>query len=472
MSSHADDAGVDHRGTKRLHESPHVRVRKRQATSWPVVNRDAQKKRVAHELITVAPCDRAPSRLIDAACDEILGKGWYTKSRELVRSVYGRCSRVCSMSEVSGRLTTLLVDGLDRHGVDLSSYLEGIGITRAMLLNPQHRVQWETFTELLERIERACGDSDCLQTFFLRGVRDRTSHPFAPIAATFVGAADVYEVIARWGMTREVGVASASFEELGPRHRRLTVRIDRRRVGSLPFFRFLLGVVKGVPRLVGLPESEVSFTATPHEGVYEIILPRPTSVAEPVPDVTFFSNAVAATKEGERMSDPTNDRGPFSQAEEDRRTADPATFRVVPPPSTSASRHRPATSSQVTAGRILVIDDEPAFRTTLKMLLDAHGFEVTVTDTGTKGLSLALDPPPFDVILCDLMMPGMTGMDLHAELERERPEVARRLVFLTGGAFTARASRFLSDIENPHVEKPFELQHLLETIARAKAQHE
>jgi CheY-like chemotaxis protein len=128
-----------------------------------------------------------------------------------------------------------------------------------------------------------------------------------------------------------------------------------------------------------------------------------------------------------------------------------------------------AHSSPGTRPRILVIDDEPSFRTTLKMLLDAHGFEVTVTDTGTKGLTLALEPPPFDVILCDLMMPGMTGMDLHDQLAQKSPEIARRLVFLTGGAFTARATTFLSTVENAYIEKPFELHHLLSKIEHAKA---
>ena len=66
----------------------------------------------------------------------------------------------------------------------------------------------------------------------------------------------------------------------------------------------------------------------------------------------------------------------------------------------------------------------------------------------------------FDVVLCDLMMPEMTGMDLHAELLRTDPNQAARLVFMTGGAFTPSAREFLDRVPNAHVEKPFDLPSL------------
>jgi CheY-like chemotaxis protein len=62
----------------------------------------------------------------------------------------------------------------------------------------------------------------------------------------------------------------------------------------------------------------------------------------------------------------------------------------------------------------------------------------------------------FDVILCDLMMPGMSGMDFFAELTRIAPDQAERVIFLTGGAFTPRTRAFLDGVENPRIEKPFE----------------
>jgi CheY-like chemotaxis protein len=68
------------------------------------------------------------------------------------------------------------------------------------------------------------------------------------------------------------------------------------------------------------------------------------------------------------------------------------------------------------------------------------------------------------VILCDLMMPDMTGMDLHAELARKLPEQATRMIFLTGGAFTPRAREFLDEVPNQRLEKPCDLGKLLALI--------
>jgi CheY-like chemotaxis protein len=62
----------------------------------------------------------------------------------------------------------------------------------------------------------------------------------------------------------------------------------------------------------------------------------------------------------------------------------------------------------------------------------------------------------FDVIVCDLMMPEMTGMDLHSRLSQSRPADAARMVFLTGGAFTSEAREFLDRVTNQRVEKPFD----------------
>ena len=62
----------------------------------------------------------------------------------------------------------------------------------------------------------------------------------------------------------------------------------------------------------------------------------------------------------------------------------------------------------------------------------------------------------YDVILCDLMMPVMTGMDLYAEVVRVAPKLVGRLVFMTGGAFTPRARAFLESVSNPCLEKPLD----------------
>ena len=70
-------------------------------------------------------------------------------------------------------------------------------------------------------------------------------------------------------------------------------------------------------------------------------------------------------------------------------------------------------------------------------------------EEGRDALDRLLSEQPYDVVLCDLMMPEMTGMDLHEEVVRRLPEMAPRMAFLTGGAFTPRAREFLGRIQNP-----------------------
>ncbi|RYG74121.1 response regulator, partial [bacterium] len=104
--------------------------------------------------------------------------------------------------------------------------------------------------------------------------------------------------------------------------------------------------------------------------------------------------------------------------------------------------------------RVLLIDDEPALARTLKLLLsELH--DVTAVTTGKEALEILLGGAVFDLVLCDLMMPQVTGMDIHAKLAVERPDMVERLVFMTGGAFTARASDFLKRVSNVRLEKPF-----------------
>ena len=78
---------------------------------------------------------------------------------------------------------------------------------------------------------------------------------------------------------------------------------------------------------------------------------------------------------------------------------------------------------------------------------------------GRAGIQRAL-AASYDVILCDLMMPDVTGMDLYEQLRREQPAIAERIVFVTGGSFTRRSSEFLETIAHRSLEKPFDLQRL------------
>ena len=114
-------------------------------------------------------------------------------------------------------------------------------------------------------------------------------------------------------------------------------------------------------------------------------------------------------------------------------------------------------------GRILVVDDEPLIGLAIRRILQREHEVVTLT-SAREALAWLLRGERFDVILCDLMMPEMSGMDLHQELARQLPEVAERMMFLTGGAFTPDARAFLSRLGNRHAEKPFSSEKLRELV--------
>lgn len=107
------------------------------------------------------------------------------------------------------------------------------------------------------------------------------------------------------------------------------------------------------------------------------------------------------------------------------------------------------------SGKILVVDDDAAICTAIRRTLGRR-HQVTTTTSGREAIDRIKGGERYDLILCDLMMPMVTGMEVHAELTEAAPEQASRLVFLTGGAFTTEAREFLKRIPNERFEKPFD----------------
>src|ERR1041384_8840369 len=72
----------------------------------------------------------------------------------------------------------------------------------------------------------------------------------------------------------------------------------------------------------------------------------------------------------------------------------------------------------------------------------------------------------FDVIVCDIMMPHLSGIEYFGELRRRNAELASRVVFMTGGVFNAAAQQFVRTVPNPLLEKPFETGALYAALAQ------
>ncbi len=117
----------------------------------------------------------------------------------------------------------------------------------------------------------------------------------------------------------------------------------------------------------------------------------------------------------------------------------------------------------VARGRVLVVDDEPGVRSLLARIL-APEHDVVMAGSGVDARRLLADSGPFDAVVCDLMMPEVSGMDVHAWLRERDPALAARFVFITGGVFTTGAASYLEQVDNPRLEKPFNRTTLREVV--------
>jgi PAS domain S-box-containing protein len=136
-----------------------------------------------------------------------------------------------------------------------------------------------------------------------------------------------------------------------------------------------------------------------------------------------------------------------------------STFRVRLPAAYATKADdlssKPPSAPVARRARVLVIDDEATVARAIARCLGRE-HEVRASRHAAEALGWLRAGEDFDLILCDLMMPEMTGMELYAALETDAPAVLDRIVFLTGGAFTPAARDFLDGIPNVRVEKPFE----------------
>lgn len=134
-------------------------------------------------------------------------------------------------------------------------------------------------------------------------------------------------------------------------------------------------------------------------------------------------------------------------------------FRVTLPPALATS-HAPvvATVPGPTRDgrklRVLVVDDQPRFLTSLRLALE-EAFDLTTEGSAQAALARLRAGEQFDALVCDLMMPEQTGMDMYDELVRDGSSLIERTVFMTGGVYTERARAFLAAVPNQRIQKPF-----------------
>jgi CheY-like chemotaxis protein len=119
--------------------------------------------------------------------------------------------------------------------------------------------------------------------------------------------------------------------------------------------------------------------------------------------------------------------------------------------------------------RILVIDDERAVRDLISDALNIEGHEVFTAENGKEGLDL-IGQYRFDLVFCDLRMPEMDGQALYEEVQRDHPQVLKRIVFVTAQANSSDYGPFLRETGIPVIEKPFTLSQLRQAVTKVVGQ--
>jgi DNA-binding NtrC family response regulator len=117
--------------------------------------------------------------------------------------------------------------------------------------------------------------------------------------------------------------------------------------------------------------------------------------------------------------------------------------------------------------RVLAIDDEALLLKAFQRMLSTH-HDIETKLGAREALRGFGQDRNFDIVLCDLQMPDMSGVELYTAVKQQWPELAERFIFITGGAFSPEARRFMEDPSITCINKPFQLRELLELIeARA-----
>lgn len=115
---------------------------------------------------------------------------------------------------------------------------------------------------------------------------------------------------------------------------------------------------------------------------------------------------------------------------------------------------------------LLLIEDESAVMAYVKTALERYGYSVVCTDSGADGLKL-LQESDFLGVVSDMRTPGgVDGADVHAWLQRHRPELAARIVFITGDIANEDTAATLKRTGAPCVEKPFRVQQFISVVEK------
>ena len=136
--------------------------------------------------------------------------------------------------------------------------------------------------------------------------------------------------------------------------------------------------------------------------------------------------------------------------------------QILPEP---AVRTRAAPTEAGSGKHVLVVDDDPYVCDVVQRALENHLYRITVANDARSALDKITSDGGFDVVLTDVRMPGeLDGIDLYDELSKVRPELSRRLIFMTGNLLDTRTMERLGKLAVRCIEKPFDIHELASVV--------
>jgi two-component system NtrC family sensor kinase len=113
--------------------------------------------------------------------------------------------------------------------------------------------------------------------------------------------------------------------------------------------------------------------------------------------------------------------------------------------------------------RILLIDDEEEILEFIARILDRTGHRAVAVDSAEKALG-NLEKEEYDIVICDVKMPGLGGQGFYHKIRSAYPQLAKRIIFTTGDTLSTATRAFLESVDAPHISKPFKIEHLQRAI--------
>jgi CheY-like chemotaxis protein len=119
-----------------------------------------------------------------------------------------------------------------------------------------------------------------------------------------------------------------------------------------------------------------------------------------------------------------------------------------------------------TGGPILLIEDEPSVIAFLRAALERKGYAVENASSGAEGLK-RLERGRFAGVISDIRMPGtVNGAEVHAWIQKNRPELSSRIILISGDTANSETQTLLAQSGTPCIEKPFRVQQFLSIVEK------